>query len=256
MESSMPTLQIDSPANGSSVPPNAPFTVSVEWDSGLGARKAKRTTSTKRYSILCSNVLLPFETDDSSGTTGSTPFVIQSNASGSMIVTVTLVENTSPPTPLASDSITVNISASSQVGGSISSPPPPPPPPPHPFPHVKKKARRTAANLYVCGTYTPYTVHMICVTYQVVIDHQLPRDGVKGSPQFTISKKLKKVKQYSVNKGNLTMAGGKWQVKVKPRIADPADGYQIQVWFLDVNWVVMGTGSTALAGVVSSTPCP
>ena len=250
----MPTIQISSPANGSSVPANTNFAVCVQWDTTVALDdhrkkgkmdKEKKALLVQHYIVRCDGQ--DFLTDEAMGLKS---FDVMAGAAGTTkTVTVTLLDNTTvPPSALASDSVTVNVVAAAGLPGTIGAPI-------HPIAGKKGKAAAPAVK-YVCGTLTAAVHHLIVVTFQVKVDAAVPRDGVPGSPMFTVSKRFKKVTQYSANDGTLTMAAGKWQATVQTDITDAADGYQIQVWFLDAAWAVLATGSTALAPIAQATACP
>lgn len=253
----MPTIQISSPATGSSVPANTNFAVSVQWDATVALddhrkqrkkdKKEKKALLVQHYIVRCDGQ--DFLTDDAINLKS---FDVMAGAAGTTkTVTVTLLDNsTMPPSALASDSVTVNVMAAAGLPGTIGARI-------HAIAGKKGKAAAPAVK-YVCGTLTAAVQHLIVVTFQVKVDVAFPRDGVPGSPMFTVSKRLKKVTQYSANDGTLTidLAAGKWQATVQADITGAADGYQIEVWFLDAAWAVLATGRTALAPIAQATACP
>lgn len=249
----MPTIQINSPANGSSVAAGSSLLVNVTWDVGspiVLPRKGKRRTITPAYTITCTDTM-PFGTDSMNDTT---TFTVPAGAGPSKSVMVVLLDNsTSPGTPLASASVTVNVQSATTVFGTITLPPPPPPPPP--VSARAKDAKAAPTDMFVCGTFATGIANIICVTYQVVLDQTVPRDGVSSSPKFTISEKIKQVKQYSSLGGGLKMSGSTWQATVKASLTGITDAYQLQVWFLDSTWTVKGTVSAPLSSVAKTTAC-
>lgn len=247
----MPSIQINSPANGSSVPANTNVDISVTWDASQSARPGKKdrkrsARASESYKITCTDA-----TDFPAPTTsGTTTFTVNSGSGGPKVITVCLYQNPTAggiiPFPLASAAVTLNPQGAGTLPGTIGGT----------NPNPGGKEARASRKKYVCGTFnTAIVKNIICVTYRVEIDKAVPRDGDPTSPMFTISYRLKKVKQYSMHAGNLELGDGTWQATVKADLCKPKDAYQIQVWFLDSNWAVLGTGSAALANVAKDSPC-
>ena len=241
----MPSAHIDSPANGSSVVPNVPFSVAVSWNAAVNVKKKRPSAAAvAAYTITCSGSM-PFNTNDPSGVHS---FSVMAAASGSMSITAVLSSN---GTPLASDSITVSILAANTPGGFGD--------PVNPIPHGKKKSfKKSGADKYICGPYPDGTVAIVCVTYQIAIDQQVPVDGKPQSPSFIVSKRFKKKpRQYSVYKGNLTLnaASKWWQATVKSDIVAQKKAYQIGVWFLKDTGEVIYSQSASVYVYAHDTPC-
>ena len=241
----MPSAHIDSPANGSSVVANMPFSVAVSWNAG-GSLKEKRPSAAAvaaTYSISCSGVA-PFETNDPSGVH---TFSVMAAASGSMSITAVLSSN---GTPLASDPITVSILAPNTPGGFGD--------PVQPIPHGRKKRlKKSGADKYIYTTYPDGTAAIVCVTYQIVVDQQVPVDGKPRGAAFTVSKRYKKKpRQYSIYKGNLKIDTGRkmWQATVKSDIVAQKKAYQIGVWYLMATGELIFSASVAVFNFAHDTP--
>lgn len=238
----MPSIQINSPANGSSVPANTNVDVNVTWDGLLQVKpkKGKKRSTAESYTITCTGST-DLNTSDSAGTT---TFTVNSGSGGPTMITVSLFQNPSA-FPLATASVTLNPQGAGTLPGTIGVPNP-----------ISGGERvRGSRKMYICGTCAATVKTIVCVTYRVEVGKAVPFDGNPASTKFTISYRLRKIKQYSTYKGNLVMGDGTWQATVKADICDPNDAYQIQVWFMDRDLGVLGTGSASVANVAQASPC-
>lgn len=241
----MPTLEITSPADGSTVPANAPFSVGVQWASDLvepakakKGKKKKLAFSSPQYTVTCNGQNYP--TDDMPG---STTFSVTSGPAGSTTVVNAAIKDNDTGNVLASNSVTV-YSASGGGGGAISG-------------GEGRSWGEPAGTVYVCGTYdAARTASLVCITYQVAGDKTVPRDGDPLSPPFTVSKRIKRVLQYAVYLKNLRLQNGTWQATAPSSlIGQKPTPYQVGVWFLDSAGNVISQASAPFDAVYRIDPC-
>jgi len=237
----MPTLEITSPADGSTVPANAPFSVGVQWESGSGEMKPKKgkkkALSSPQYTVTCNGQ--NYTTDDMPG---STTFSVMAGSPGTATVVNAALKDNDTGNVLASNSVTV-YAASGGGGGKIGG--------------GQSGDGNPRGLVYVCGTYdTAKTASLVCITYQVVVDKTVPRDGDPHSPPFTVSKRFKKVLQYAVFLKNLKLQNGTWQATASSSlIGESPTPYQFGVWFLDSAGNTISQASAPFDSVFRVAPC-